>query len=294
MTYPFVPAGSYRTGRARTIRLLVVHATQSPCAGFADNIANYFAGGPGVSSHYVCDDVTTIQCVRDEDTAFCAPNANADGLHVEQCGYSEWSRNEWLSGPPAQMLEEQVAPLLRHLIVKHGIPPRWLTPAEVAAGHAGMCVHFDVTQAYPGTGSHWDCGGGYPKDRVLELVTGGPLQPAAPAKPNPRRRPTVIQATLRPDAGWTYDVALPGEGDKVPNQADNGPTVVASTLVVRQLGGPTGVPANITVVWGSGKTSAARQVGGSGEVCRFPCPYGGLASVVSDRPLSVHGEVYTT
>lgn len=172
MTYPFVQAGSYRAGRRRPIRLLVLHATQSPCAGYAPRIAGYFAGGPGVSSHYVCDDTTTIQCVDDDDTAFTAPNANADGLHIEQCGYSEWSTTEWLSGPPARMLEEQVAPLVARLAARHGIPLRWLTPAQVAAGEAGLCQHIDVTNAYPGTGSHWDCGPHYPKDRVLELVSG--------------------------------------------------------------------------------------------------------------------------
>ena len=33
---------------------------------------------------------------------------------------------------------------------------------------------------------------------------------------------------------------------------------------------------------------------GAGGVHRFPCPATGLASVVSDRPLAVHGEMYTT
>lgn len=240
MTYPFVEAGSYRTGRARAIRLICLHATQSPCAGYAPRIANYFAGGPGVSSHYVCDDTQTIQCVADEDTAFTAPNANADGLHIEQCGYSEWSRTEWLTGPPARMLETQVAPLVAHLAAKHGIPLRWLTPAQVAGGERGLCQHWDVTQAYPGTGSHWDCGGDWPADRVLELATGTTPEPA-PAAPR-RRKALHVSSTLRPGTGqagvdYIADITVPRRGDRV----------TCRVLNPNQTG-----PTQVKVHWGSG------------------------------------------
>lgn len=100
-------------------------------------------------------------------------------------------------------------------------------------------------------------------------------------------------ATLRPGTQWCYDVEMFAEGDQVPTQQGNGPKVVASTLVVRQLA-VDGVKANTVIVWGSGRTQVGRSIGGSGEVERFPCPLTGLASVVSDRPLAVHGELFTT
>jgi hypothetical protein len=158
----------------------------------------------------------------------------------------------------------------------------------------GLCSHRHVPD-----NDHWDTGT-LNIPRLVELSKellggyspGGTVDPP-PAKPRTRRAPVVIPATQRPGAGLIYDVAMIAEGDKVPNQAGGGPTVVASTLVVRQLEAPNGQPAHVTIVWGSGRTSAAREIDGVGGVARFPCPYTGLASVVSDRPLAVHGEIYT-
>lgn len=180
----FIQAGSYYAGRTRRPRLIVLHSTQGPGAPSwavptAEGIAGYFSRGPGVSSHYVCDEVETIQCVADEHTAWCAPGANADGIHIEQCGYAEWSRVDWLTNGNLDMLRGQVAPLLAALSARHGIPLRALTVPEIQAGQAGVCVHWDITNAYPG-GSHWDCGTGYPLDAVLEWAGGATYAPATP------------------------------------------------------------------------------------------------------------------
>lgn len=181
----FIQAANYNPGRVRPIRLIVVHSTESPCnVGGARAVANYFARGPGASSHYVVDPTSIIQCVAESDTAWCAPNANADGLHIEQTGYAQWSRTEWLTGQVGQMIHTQTAPLVATLAARYGIPLRALTPAQVAAGESGICAHVDVTNAYPGSGSHWDCGHSYPMDVLLAAASGSDFAPAAVEVPD--------------------------------------------------------------------------------------------------------------
>lgn len=181
----FVQAANYTRGRARKLRLIVIHSTQSPCnQGSARSVADYFARGPGASSHYICDPTATVQCVDDADTAWCAPNANADGLHIEQCGYAEWSRTEWLTDGVGQMIRTQVAPLVAAKAAQYGIPLVALTPDQVAAGAAGICQHIDITNAYPGSGSHWDCGSSYPMDVLLAAASGSDFAPAAVEAPD--------------------------------------------------------------------------------------------------------------
>jgi hypothetical protein len=185
----FVEAGSYHKGRLRKLRLIAVHTTQGPgekggwAVPTARGVASWFSGGPGVSSHYVTDELETIQCVADTDTAWTAPGANADGLHLEQCGYAEWSRDHWLNDRDAYATLTRTAALVAAKCAEHLVPLRILTPADVAAGTAGVCDHYAITLSGVGNGDHWDCGGGYPIDVLAALAAGE--TPSTPTNPAP-------------------------------------------------------------------------------------------------------------
>lgn len=176
----FVEADSsnYAEGRVRSIRLAVVHGTVTdPGPPNAKAVAGYFArdhGSPS-SAHITVDGgPTRYRSVHDGDTAYAAPGANADGLHVECCMRptrdKAKGRRFWSSDKGQATLRE-AAKVVGRWVVKHHLPVVWLTPAEVKAGRRGICDHDVVTKAdlAPSAG-HWDVGSGFPVARFLELV----------------------------------------------------------------------------------------------------------------------------
>lgn len=178
----FIQARSYTKG-PRTkgpIKLIVLHDMEAPEKGdTAENVARWFANQPnkteadrkkGSSAHYCCDNDSTVQCVRDQDIAWHAPGANAQGIGIELAGYAKQGRTDWLDGYSKQMLDTQAIPLVARLCHTYAIPPVKLSPADVAAGKRGICGHVDVTRAFPGKGSHVDPGTGFPWDYVLSGV----------------------------------------------------------------------------------------------------------------------------
>src|SRR5207253_463587 len=65
--FPFAQARNYTRGRARPVRLIVVHDMEAPTgATTAENVARYFAGAgaPRASAHFSIDSDSVVQCVR--------------------------------------------------------------------------------------------------------------------------------------------------------------------------------------------------------------------------------------
>ncbi|QSI50013.1 peptidoglycan-binding protein [Thermobispora bispora] len=166
-----IQAKHYTKGRLRPVRLIVIHSMEAPeKPTTAEDVAKWFAkGGMNASAHVCVDNNSAVRCVDDGDTAWAAPNANADGLHLELAGYARQSRAEWLDTYGKDMLKI-AAGVVATWATKYGIPIVKLTPAEVRAGKKGICGHADVTNAYPGTGDHWDPGPHFPWDHFLDLV----------------------------------------------------------------------------------------------------------------------------
>lgn len=200
-----VPAGRgmYAEGRLRSPRLAVIHATVTGMGPpHAKGVAGFFASSrPDApsSAHRTVDGGNRIyRSVHDDDTAYAAPGANADGLHVELCftpthskadGRRIWDASRDRAAEIAAATLEQAAETVAEWCHKFDLPARWLTVAEVRAGKAGVCDHWTCTQALGGT--HWDVGAGFPVRRFMRAVQAHleaithQARPPGKAKPKP-------------------------------------------------------------------------------------------------------------
>jgi hypothetical protein len=76
--------------------------------------------------------------------------------------------------------------------LKHKIPPRKLTVAQVKAGEKGICGHVDVSEAF-GQSTHWDPGPYFPWTQFMSYVV---------AEYNNLTTPVTEEPTL---SGFTAD-----------------------------------------------------------------------------------------
>lgn len=83
--------------KASQIKWIVLHSTEG---GTAESVAAFFAGGAQASTQLVVDDNECYRMVRDLVIPWGAPGANTNGLHIEQCGFARWTRDEWLAHRP--------------------------------------------------------------------------------------------------------------------------------------------------------------------------------------------------
>ncbi len=193
-----IPTVNQTVGRLRPIRVGVLHTAQVPCrTGRAVGVMQYLAG-PTVraSCHWAVDPDNTVAGVAEANTAWATPSANADGIQVEQCGYAEFGSGDlipetnkaarqaygaiwpgWDDPDVDRMLRTQTAPLVAEISLRHNLPLRVLSPADLADPTArGWTDHNRCSIAFGG--DHWDCGHHYPLELVLELaadITGGAI-----------------------------------------------------------------------------------------------------------------------
>lgn len=169
---PFRQAYWHYAGRRRLIRLICIHCTQTPPgSGIAESIARQWSEPTSrkASAHVVVDDDSEIQCVHDDDTAWSASDANADGLHVEIPGFAEWTRAEWLEKGIKGI--RRAAKIVARWAVAYDIPARFMTVAQVRdRSSRGLTTHATVETAFPST-NHTDPGVHFPYDVFLQLVT---------------------------------------------------------------------------------------------------------------------------
>jgi hypothetical protein len=170
-------ASNYRKGRLRNVRVGVAHGTVTPAGPpNAANVGGFFAQNRPASpssAHVTVDGGgVAVRSVADADTAFAAPNTNADGLHVELCmqptrdikvGQAFWASDL------GQATLRDGAQIMGAWAAKYHLPIRWLSPRELGAGQSGLCDHEVVSETYQG--SHWDVGMGFPVDQWLHLTT---------------------------------------------------------------------------------------------------------------------------
>lgn len=175
----FVQPAAYGKGRdGRKVMYAVVHYTAgSEGRASAENGAAYDARRTdGTSTHFFCDQDSTIQCVYTWDRANAAfSKGNRLGVHFELCGTVQ-SRAQWLDTASYGTLE-QAAGWIAVVCQKYNLPARRLSVAETraawdtpnSAGPRGIVGHVDITQAY-GQGDHTDPGAAFPWDVLLDMV----------------------------------------------------------------------------------------------------------------------------
>lgn len=187
--YPWTPSPNFHAGRRRPVRVIVIHTTESPeTSGMALAVANYFARPTTqASSHLVVDNAATIRCVRDEDTAWAAPGANADGLQIEHAGYAGQSAAQWIDGYSIAELNVSAHAVARWCS-QFNIPAVHLTDAQLAAGAKGIVGHYQVSAVYAQS-THTDPGPNFPWARYIAQVRAlltGPTPNPPPTPPQKR------------------------------------------------------------------------------------------------------------
>ncbi len=158
----------------RKIRVVCVHDMEFwERPDSAEAIANDFATRPASqksSAHLCVDNNSVVQCVRDRDVAWSAPNANHDGLHIELAGYKSQTAEQWRDVYSIAVLALGADAAALYCI-KYSLPVRRLTVAQVKDGKSkGICGHDDVTRAFKNPTGHMDPGPSFPWDLYLAMV----------------------------------------------------------------------------------------------------------------------------
>jgi hypothetical protein len=167
----FVEAKNKRIGRREPIELVVLHTMEAgEKPDTAERVAAWFAGphAPMASAHYCVDSDSIVQCVKESDTAFHAPGANANGIGIEHAGYARQTPEDW-ADPYSQTMLRRSAELTASLCKRHGLPVTYVDKAGLLAKQRGITTHHDVSLAFRRS-THTDPGKSFPMESYLEMV----------------------------------------------------------------------------------------------------------------------------
>jgi hypothetical protein len=146
------------------IKYVVLHSTESPnTKGSAQGVAKFFTTAKTGSANLVVDDRSCFLCLPDSVVPYAAPPLNTTGFHIEQCGYSAWSKAQWMLHLPTIYRAAYKASLR---VQEHNIPPVWLTVADLKAGKKGITSHNNISLAFRES-SHTDPGPNYPESTFM-------------------------------------------------------------------------------------------------------------------------------
>jgi len=164
MAIPSSPRGS------RPVIWAAVHSAEG--ARTARNLGSYFNSGVDASSHVGIDPTETLPYVSYDRAAWTLRSGNPISDNAEICGFSRWTRAQWLSTTPVdgvtnpRAMLDRTADWIAARCLARGIPMVKLTVADVRAGRPGVLGHADYTNA-TGDGTHWDPGPNFPWDYVM-------------------------------------------------------------------------------------------------------------------------------
>ena len=176
MTYRHVQSPNCYPTRNRQVSRIGIHCTQSP-DNSAPGVAQFFShASVKASAHAVCDTDEVITCVHAAQTAWAMPHVNADGYHIELCGYAEWSHDQWLSKDHGlsvlhvgSCVAAQAVTMFRYFHSPFQV--HWLSDAEVKAGTGfGFIEHRTATRLLGPADGHTDPGSNFPAAEFLDMV----------------------------------------------------------------------------------------------------------------------------
>jgi hypothetical protein len=162
-----IPSPNYSVRMGASVRLIVLHTAEG--ATTYQSLGAFFAKpSTNASSHVGIDDTDGVigQYVRRTFKAWTAVNANPVAVQAELCAFAAWTAADWRRHP--NMLRN-CARWIAEEADAFDIPIVRLTPQQAQTGGRGVCQHSDLGAW---GGGHWDCGGGFPIDDVLEMARG--------------------------------------------------------------------------------------------------------------------------
>jgi len=166
LTRKAIPSPNYSSRGGASVRLIVIHTAEG--ATTIESLGSYFQGNVNASSHTGIDDKPGVigEYVRRDYKAWTAANANPVAVQTELCAFAKWSAAEWAKHP--NMLANCAAWIAEEAKA-FDIPITKLTASQAQGSGRGVCQHNDLGSW---GGGHWDCGGGFPMDEVLEMARG--------------------------------------------------------------------------------------------------------------------------
>lgn len=190
-----------------TVRLLAVHTAEG-CMTCAD-LKHFFDNEPEAtagSSHASAEESGALWgpeqgFVPYDQAAWTLRSGNHISENIELCAFAHYSRQDWLD---RGKLLDACAQWLATRAHAHNIPLVKLSPAQVAAGDAGVIGHADWTQGMH-DGSHYDPGPEFPWDVVIakaQALEKALSQPQKPSTPPPA--PTPAPAPAGPSGPVSY------------------------------------------------------------------------------------------
>lgn len=168
---PFIPAAHFTQANRSRVDLIVLHSMESQeKPGTARNVAQWFASmnAPQASAHYCVDAGEVIRCVPDEDVAWHAPGANANGVGIEHAGRAAQTPLEWMDGYSSEVLALSTR-LCALLCCKWAIPPVVVDEAGLLRKERGITTHAAVSRAFKRS-THTDPGSGFPLAWYVQQV----------------------------------------------------------------------------------------------------------------------------
>lgn len=175
---PMIPAHNTNMykGRVRPISRIGLHTTQTG-PDTARGVANFFAKPhrPKSSAHVTVGAHSAYQSVLARDTAFAMPKVNADGYHIELCGFAQWTSDDWLREDGrgrhvflwGSCIAAQAVNLFRFLSAPFQV--RELLPSELRNGSGYGFVRHSTASLVLG-GTHTDPGEDFPLSEFFDAV----------------------------------------------------------------------------------------------------------------------------
>lgn len=219
-------------GRTVPVRVIVLHTMETDEGPtIAEAVGSYFSRTTTrASAHVGVDPDSLCRYVDDEDTAWAAPGANADGLQLEMAGRAGQTSGQWDDAASKAILENgarQVAAWCQ----KFGIPVRMLTDEQLADGRTkGVTTHAQVSRVFKRS-DHTDPGVSFPATRFLARVSelvGVKPTPSTPAKSKPANVtvpafPGTVRRGSRGPAVLAVQKRLKARGWRIVVDGDFGP-----------------------------------------------------------------------
>jgi Putative peptidoglycan binding domain/N-acetylmuramoyl-L-alanine amidase len=178
-----IPSPNYSSRSGAGARLIVLHTTEG-ARTYQDLGAFFGRSSTKASSHVGIDDTAGVvgEYVARSQKAWTQAKANPYSVSAELCAFAKWAPSDWEKHP---VMLRNAADWVAEEAKALNIPLVKLTAAQAQGGGRGICQHHDLGAA---GGGHWDCGPGFPMDRVLEMARGA--NPSSPPAPSPSPAPS--------------------------------------------------------------------------------------------------------